>query len=395
MIVEIHGAGFQNKGAELMLNTVHYELSQRIPDIRFAINPLFGTYEERCKLGLLQIFPPRLRLLNKNYKPSLILQRLLAPFISERFTRFYGVVPINKIDALIDISGFAYSDIWKVNPSRSFAALTKEYKRRKKPIILLPQAFGPFERDDSREAIKSVINDASLIYPRDINSYQHLSDISKSSNKIHKASDITFFFPRNFKPKTKPHDAKYCCIVPNAHVFDKAETNIKKSYFDLLITIAKEIYRHSIPIWILVHDTTGADLKIVNQLLELFKAQEKEIYVERIVQGEDPIKIKQIIRESLVIFGSRYHALVSAFSQSVPSLCVGWAHKYDLLYQDFELSEFIINDQTEMDEVIVKVNELLDNQMNETFRKRIQEKISQMESENEVMWNSVVQTITT
>jgi colanic acid/amylovoran biosynthesis protein len=394
MIVEIHGAGFQNKGAELMLNTVIYELSHRLPGINFSINPLFGTYEERSKYGMLQLFPPRQRLLNKHFKTTLNLQRLFAPCITKRLTRFYGVVSVNRNDALIDISGFAYSDMWKVNPANSFAALVKVYKRQNKPIVLLPQAFGPFDREESKEAIKSIIKNVSLIYPRDIESFKHLSDLSKSAKNIHIATDITLFFPRNLEPNINPKKAKYCCIIPNAHVVEKAESRIKQRYFDLLLAISKEISRHSIPIWILIHDTTGADLEIVNQLLELFKAEGKNIYVEQVVQEEDPIRIKQIIRESLLIFGSRYHALISAFSQSVPSLCVGWAHKYNLLFQDFDLPELIIDDQTEIDEVVLKVNELLDFQMNESIRQKIHDKISQLEKKNQEMWDNVVQTLT-
>lgn len=393
MIVEIHGAGFHNKGAELMLNTVLYELGHRIPDIKFAINPLFGRYDERSKHAMLQIFPPRKKIIHPKYLRSIKLQQLLAPFVPNRYSRLYGVVPINKIDALIDISGFAYSDIWKVNPSRNFSALTKVFKQQGKPIILLPQALGPFKSRDSKAAFKKVIEDSCLVYARDSYSYQQVLDLCGTSNKIHTASDITFFFPRYLKPKTDPRAAKYCCIIPNSRVLDNTEQKNEKDYLNLLGTVVKEINKQSLPIRILVHDTKGADLKIANQLLDLYQGDENQNLDVKIVERNNPIELKQIIGESLMIFGSRYHALISAFSQAVPSICLGWAPKYDLLYQDFSGSEYIINEQTPREEVISKVNELLNIRKNEVYRRQIKDKISGMIKTNEEMWNNVVQTL--
>ena len=59
MLIEIHGAGFQNKGAELMLRTVVSELKQRLPRCELAIDPSYGSFGARCELGLRQIFPLR------------------------------------------------------------------------------------------------------------------------------------------------------------------------------------------------------------------------------------------------------------------------------------------------------------------------------------------------
>ena len=59
MIIEIHGAGFKNKGAELMLRATCDELQKRLPQSSLAIDPTYGDYELRARLGLHQILPPR------------------------------------------------------------------------------------------------------------------------------------------------------------------------------------------------------------------------------------------------------------------------------------------------------------------------------------------------
>src|SRR5690606_14730126 len=47
-----------------------------------------------------------------------------------------------------------------------------------------------------------------------------------------------------------------------------------------------------------------------------------------------------IIGDSYLIVGSRFHALVSALSQNIPSIALGWSHKYKTLFSEFEVSDF-------------------------------------------------------
>jgi colanic acid/amylovoran biosynthesis protein len=393
MIVEIHGAGFQNKGAELMLNTVVGELEQRLPKIDFVINPHFGDFKDRCNLSLYNIFPPRYHLSKSYYIKSLQFQKLIAPFVPNKLSRFYGIVSLNQIDALIDISGFAFSDLWGTMPVKHFSALTDVYKRNNKAIILLPQAFGPFDKKETRNYFRRVIKNTDLIYARDSESYKSIINLSPQMDKVHIAPDITLFFPRHHQSKIDPQKANYCCIVPNMQIFRNTEINTNHIYFKFLLAIGKEIANSSLPIRILVHDSKGTDLQLANLLLDLYKTEKNQIRDVKIIENSDPIELKKFIGESLMIFGSRYHALISAFSQSVPSLCLGWAPKYGQLYEEFDMSDFIISEQSPIENVLAKVQELLHYPNNARYRRHINNRLKDMHSSNEEMWNNVVRTL--
>ena len=52
MLIQIHGGGFHNRGAQLMLWKVRDELSRRIPDARFAVEPGYSTFRQRARVTI-------------------------------------------------------------------------------------------------------------------------------------------------------------------------------------------------------------------------------------------------------------------------------------------------------------------------------------------------------
>ena len=58
------------------------------------------------------------------------------------------------VSALVDASGFAFGDQWGPGPSRQMGRLFGSYARAGKPVVLLPQAFGPFQEPEVAEAAR-------------------------------------------------------------------------------------------------------------------------------------------------------------------------------------------------------------------------------------------------
>ena len=128
-------------------------------------------------------------------------------------------VQVNKMDALIDISGFAFSDQWGHGPTRDVASLAHFYKKQGKPVIFLPQAFGPFSNDESKKGIRKLIDNTDLIFARDRQSKKYLSDVFGPSAKIRLCPDITTDFNvnqiDNFEFRAS---APWVAIIPNIRI---------------------------------------------------------------------------------------------------------------------------------------------------------------------------------
>ena len=51
---------------------------------------------------------------------------------------------------------------------------------------------------------------------------------------------------------------------------------------------------------------------------------------------------KSIIGHAYMAIGSRYHFLIASLSSGVPSMALGWSHKYKELFDEFGLADFVI-----------------------------------------------------
>lgn len=391
MLIELHGAGFENKGAELMLRTTRHELGQRLAQFSPVIDPTYGAYQSRCELGLKQIFPARGHVGTSNYSNRLRKQKQFShPLVEKVFTKVmgqstsgYGCVNISQIQALVDISGFAYTDEWGTQPTQDFAKLTTYYRLQNKPVILLPQAFGPFERSETQSAFSQIVDNATIIFARDEESYLNGIKVTKNSEKIFKAPDITLFYP-DTPPSLDFDSSTYICVVPNARMLDQGKELWGDKYEIYLSNAIKTALNHQVKVYIVVHDSSGEDLKIAQRLCQQFADSDVAL-----MEEVNPIQLKQFIANSLAIIGSRYHSLVAALSKCVPAIAIGWSHKYEMLFQDFELNRFLISPGTSLESFTDCLTLLLDKSKNKLYRNQIYQKREAMELINQDMWDRV------
>lgn len=391
MLIEIHGAGFQNKGAELMLRTTVSELRSRLPQFIPAIDPLYGEYESRCSLGLWQILPPRSHVGTPGFAQRFQRQRRFATLkvcgIFRRLTGvamdMYGMATLAAVQGFIDISGFAYTDQWGAQPTVDLASLTRYYKQHNKPVILLPQAFGPFERPETRAAFAEVLHNADLVFPRDKQSWDYAAELASNPEKLVLAPEMTLFGAAKVT-SSSVDPARYVCIIPNIRLLDQGKDEWMAKYATYLTQIIGELIQLDIQPRLLIHDTSGGDLHFAETLVRELASSNLEI-----IQEPDPLALKHIIGNSLFVIGSRYHGLVAAFAQAVPAIGLGWAHKYEMLFSDFGCERFVIAPSSSLEVVLERVRELADPSSNETCRKQISTQLARMYPVNQAMWERV------
>ncbi|WP_079710652.1 polysaccharide pyruvyl transferase family protein [Paraliobacillus ryukyuensis] len=373
MRIELRGLNTTNKGAELMLHSIIQYLSNK-KDLSFVVDHTTGTYLERAKLGLHQkLYLPKLGVRGNAISGKLIPQKL---------RKRYGLIPIDEIDVIIDASGFAYSDQWGTIPVKNAAEYFEYQKQRNKKVILMPQAFGPFKNEETKKYMKKLLSNVDLVFARDLVSYENLKELEVKTNNIVLSPDFTVLLKYDDKDDFK-HLIGKGCIVPNYRMIDKMSELEKKNYIDYLVSITNFLTKNQKnEFFYLIHDK-GKDLELAKEILS--RVDQKF----EIVEENNPLLIKSIISNSKFTIGSRFHGLVSALSNGVPSLGIGWSHKYRMLFEDYEVSQYVID----INKDLHSNQQIFQKFLSEIEKKDLQKKLiiqSQKQKEKtKAMWNKV------
>ncbi|MDO3720306.1 polysaccharide pyruvyl transferase family protein [Marinobacter sp. chi1] len=379
MIIEIRRAGFVNKGAELMLLAVVHKLRERYPKAKLTMAPVYGgasdTYE---KMVSLQLYP-KAWLWRKGFDFG-----RFASFVPKRLRALYGLVLTSEIDVILDVAGFAYSDQWGVDNCKELSISSSVWKKNGTKLVMLPQALGPFENENIDKYVRKWAANADLIFPRESDSYKYLTDIVGEQDKIKLYPDFTNLLEGTL-PEHYDSTDKRVAIVPNYRMIDKTCAAESKAYLPFLIRTAKYLRESGTKPFLLVHEG-------VNDQMLAEKVSEAVGGIPIVIET-NPLHIKGILGTCDATVGSRFHGLVSALSQGVPSLATGWSHKYKRLFEDYGFIEGLVS-VTDSDEVLRrKVDLLICEESSVALREKLNDRSGELKRLSEEMWGLVCSVI--
>lgn len=412
MKILIRGAGFENKGAEAMLRVTQRELSRRIPAAIFhatvlpleapfayrsGITPLF--YAPSTRVQILRMLPiiskiPEFLLSKKN--PD------FAKAIKTNTNAAYEINAIGSVDAVVDVSGFSYSDNWGTGGFRYAWPWLEYCHSKQKPYIFLPQAWGPFEKKDVAHWAKKLCQAADLIVSRDDVSSKYLARLpGYPETEVRQAPDIAFCFQG--APSTLggailndlglKRDRPVIGIVPNMRVYERTEgTGAGNRYVKLLVALVDhciEILGADVllaPNEIKLPGTPGPDDRFLCGVVATHTRETGHCFTLRNYHYSEAVK--SLLGQVDLLIASRFHSLVFALSQRVPVLALGWSHKYHELLRPFGLENFVVDhDQMDTASVISLVETAW--QQRETTVVRIRETVPQLKTQVAALFDEI------
>jgi colanic acid/amylovoran biosynthesis protein len=324
MIVEITGVNTRNKGAELMLAAIQDRFARHHPEVQLAVDQWFGSYADRARYGLLQKMSVR--------RPGR--SKMAVGLMPASFRRTFGLVADRDVDAVLDASGFAFGDQHPSERTLGFARAVETWRQRGKPVILLPQALGPFERPPVRAGFVRIASAANLVFARDPVSLEHARKAVGAVGSLQLAPDFT---PLVSQPGAHTSgDGETVYIVPNQRMVEKAgDVAAAAAYVPFVASCIACVEEAGLRPVFLLHG--GDDAGLVRPI----NAQMgRDIAV---VVEDDPLEIKRLLGQSVLVIGARFHALVSALSQGVPCIATSWSHKYEMLFEDYACADMVLS----------------------------------------------------
>lgn len=377
LTVEIYGTGSVNRGAELMAMAIAGRLRAAFPGVRLVVPPMFGSFEARAKHGFWTTWEIPGRIRGRLKSLALRVGSWAGP-------NMIGIATPHQIDAILDASGFAFSDHWGPRRALALLAHTNGRARVGKPLVLLPQAFGPFLKPETANAMHALARRASVICARDQESLDHLRSLQISTDKVRLYPDFTAGIePATVEDIRLPE--QFVAVVPNANFLLKTDQG--EAYLQVLSRTVTRLAQHGIAQVFVIHG--GPDDA------DLAKRICAQVGPYPIIEHGDPRVLKGVLGRARFVVGSRYHALVSALSQGVPCVGIGWAHKYSHLFSDFDCSELLVADWTKCGRVEAVVQELVSESATHVWRRRILQAADKVRRLNDVMWEEVIHLLQT
>lgn len=372
-VYEVTGVDFVNKGAELMLHSVLAQMSDQCPSAVPALAVRTGSFGQRQRLHahhVLRFGTPRLRRVDSVASRFLngIPRRVLGDsFVRER-----------DISSILDASGFAYSDQWAPSIAASRVDYYERWKQPDKPLILLPQAMGPFKGHESAGLANRLLSLADLVFVRDRQSLSYVETLDAyDPERTQLVPDITVLL-EPVLPSTSftPYDL---IIVPNSRMYDTAGLFEASTYERLLVDIAVGVKSAGWHVAVAAHEVRDIEF---SQAVALKAGTER-------ISLEDPRELKAQLGTAGVVLSSRFHALVSALSQGVPALALGWSHKYEELLSDFGARQGNLAVDLSADAVINSVIAQLDPYQQKEARRAISHRAGEQKQLVKAMWTRI------
>jgi colanic acid/amylovoran biosynthesis protein len=228
------------------------------------------------------------------------------------------------------------------------AKAVKKWKKNDTKVILLPQAMGPFTFKKTRNAFAQIAEKADLIFPRDNVSYKHVTDLVGKQKHIIQAPDFTNLV-KGVVPASYEKQENSFCIIPNYRMIDRTPPKESQKYIPFLVSCVNYLLKKGINPFILILEGEN-DFWIGN---EISKKSNQPL---KIIREIDPLGIKGIIGACNGVISSRYHGLVSALSQGVPALAIGWSHKYETLFSEYGFPKGCLNVNASNSEIIERID---------------------------------------
>jgi polysaccharide pyruvyl transferase WcaK-like protein len=278
---------------------------------------------------------------NKNFKAiivNLIKTIGLGSFLHFYYKNFkkinleYFENQIINSDALIIGGGNMIFDIDKFSLSakrfKTFVTIAKKYNKK---VFAISLGIGPFQTIEQEKKAIEALELCDYITFRDNASYNIFKKYNKNHNNVYVSIDPVFLLPK--KTKNVSHDKIIALNIINNKLMKESEKNYKNSinqYAKLADSLVKTLGKK-----VILFSTEIADYDAVYDVFKSVK-NNNEIEILRITNTDE---LFDLYSNTLILIGTRMHAMIVAHSQQIPIIGLSWQQKVDEMFNIIESEE--------------------------------------------------------
>ncbi|GMG87752.1 polysaccharide pyruvyl transferase family protein [Biformimicrobium ophioploci] len=252
---------------------------------------------------------------------------------------------LKNLDVALDISGGdSFTDLYGAHRFQTITRTKQLLLRLRRPLILLPQTYGPFANISNRKTSSEIVRAADYAWARDARSFEYLKELLQGEydpRRHRRGVDVAFLLP----PK-KPRAIPECLTEPTREVVGiningliyndpvgaKQNFGLMADYRRAVVEIVRQILRESnCTIMLLPHvlTPTGHPESDLDACLDVCRQVGKS-YSDRIFIPDanyNDQEAKWMIARTSWFCGTRMHSTIASLSSGVPTLAIAYSKK--------------------------------------------------------------------
>jgi len=370
-----------NRGAEAMLVTTIGKLREACADARFIVHSYSPDQDERlCRAADVEVVSATPASLVFVHFPFALLDRILR-FTGLRWPR--GLMPraareLAQSRALIDISGVSYCDgrekFLPFNILCNLPAILFDV-----PVIKLSQGMGPFRGRLNRLWSSWILRRCERVFARGSETLAFCSELGLG-DRLTEASDIAFLFEEDHRlSEENPEFEREACrrieefrsagrktliLACSSVVLEKCK-QLGSDYIGTIAAVADEYLKRGFAVVLLpnatregVAGTRNNDLPVLRSIAAQVAGEASNLLL--IDRDLNTASLRRIMAFGDFLVASRFHAMIAGLGLGIPTLVLGWGHKYRELLTQFDCADMAIDfSEIEFTPLVERIDDLI------------------------------------
>lgn len=269
-------------------------------------------------------------------------------------------------DIMVDLTGISFCDD---RPFSSLLINTLWFLPAlisKIPTVKIANSMGPFRKSYVRRGAELVLPTVDVLIARGDISYRLTREVFPAK-QIYNLPDVAFCLTpcreERIEEILRTHglsEKKYAVLGPSYVVNGLAGQERNLSVFAAAAEVIGE--QTSLSLLLVPHsrahsktmgvDSTSDDVNVCRALQKYLA--EKGIQADVLDEILDAHELKGVIGKAELVIASRYHLLIASVSSCVPSMALGWSHKYEEMFHLFDCETWVITHEQFEQELVRK-----------------------------------------
>lgn len=338
-----------NKGAAAMLESAVQTLDARLGDVDFTLLSMYPE-EDRAQnhypnLEVVRADPFRLGVVIN----SLALAHRLLPFARPFTRRNAAVRALADSDVLLDQGGITFTDGREKFLLYNVASILPALNLGT-PVFKCAQAVGPFKNPINRIVSKIFLPKARTLVTRGRITHEHAAGLGLSN--LVAGADYAFSLEMDgteaeaVASHIDPgffESGDVVGVCPSVVLQKKVDAR-EGDYVGQMVAFIERLRASGRKVLLVPHSvrtgtdkTHNNDLPLCTEINSRLEPGDDLLYVDRELSSQ---QLRHLIGRCSLFVASRFHAMVSSLAMAVPTLVIGWSHKYREVLEMFELEEW-------------------------------------------------------